>query len=336
MIKVAINGFGRIGRIAFRQMITSEDFDIVAINSRSGENEDYAYLLKYDTVHKTFHEDDISYDEDGLVILGKKHIKIFHEDNPENLPWRQLGIDLVLECSGAFTSKDGALKHINAGAKKVLISAPGKDEMPTIVYGVNENKLNDSDIIVSSASCTTNCLAPVLKIINDNIGIEKGFMSTIHAYTSDQNILDNSHKKGIYSRRGRAGSSNIVPASTGAAKAIGLVIPDLKGKLDGIAFRVPTNDGSVIDVTLELKRNSSKEEINTLFKNNQSEVLKFTNSPLVSSDVIGTKYGSVVDGPSTMIVENEGKQLVKIIAWYDNEYGYTAQMLRTARKMFNI
>ena len=335
MIRVAINGFGRIGRIAFRQMITSTDFDIIAINSRSGVNEDYAYLLKYDTVHGTFHEDDISFDEEGLVILGKKHIKIFHEDNPENLPWKDLEIDLVLECSGAFTSTEGAMKHITAGAKKVLISAPGKDAMPTVVYGVNDDILTNSDIIVSSASCTTNCLAPVLKIIDDNLGIEKGFMSTIHAFTSDQNILDNSHKKGIYSRRGRAGSSNIVPASTGAAKAIGLVIPNLQGKLDGIAFRVPTTDGSVIDVTLELKRNTTKEEINAILQNNQSEVLNFSNDPLVSSDVIGKKFGCVVDGPSTMIVENNGKQLVKIIAWYDNEYGYTAQMLRCAKKMFN-
>lgn len=335
MIRVAINGFGRIGRIAFRQILTGTDFDIIAINSRSSVPEDFAYLAKYDTVHGSFHEDEISYDEDSLIICGKKHIKVFSEEDPSNLPWKDLNIDLVLECSGAFTSKEGAMKHINAGAKKVLISAPGKDEMPTIVYGVNDDTLKNDDIIVSASSCTTNCLAPTLKIINDNFGIEKGFMSTIHAYTSDQNILDNTHKKGINSRRGRAGVENIVPASTGAAKSIGLVIPTLAGKMDGMAFRVPTPDGSIIDTTLELKRNVTVEEINNAFLNNQSEVLKFTMDPIVSCDVIGKKIGGIVDGQSTKIVECDGKQLVKVVAFYDNEYGYTSQMLRTAKKMFN-
>jgi glyceraldehyde 3-phosphate dehydrogenase len=335
MIRVAINGFGRIGRIAFRQILTGTDFDIVAINSRSSVPEDFAYLAKYDTVHGSFHEDEISYDEDSLIICGQKHIKVFSEEDPTNLPWKDLNIDLVLECSGAFTSKEGAMKHINAGAKKVLISAPGKDEMPTIVYGVNDDTLKNDDIIVSASSCTTNCLAPTLKIINDNFGIEKGFMSTIHAYTSDQNILDNTHKKGINSRRGRAGVENIVPASTGAAKSIGLVIPSLAGKMDGMAFRVPTPDGSIIDTTLELKKNVTVEEINNAFLNNQSEVLKFTMDPIVSCDVIGKKIGGIVDGQSTKIVECDGKQLVKVVAFYDNEYGYTSQMLRTAKKMFN-
>lgn len=334
MIKVAINGFGRIGRIAFRQMITSTDFDIVAINNRNSSAEDYAYLIKYDTVHGTFHEDEITYENDELVIAGVKRIKVYSEDDPANLPWGELGVDLVLECTGAFTSMEGAMKHIQAGAKKVLISAPGKDEMPTIVAGVNENAIPRDAQVVSAASCTTNCLGPVLKLINDNIGIEKGFMSTIHAYTSDQNILDNNHKKGIASRRGRAAVENITPASTGAAKSIGLVIPELKGKMDGVAFRVPVADGSVIDVTIEPKRNTSIEEINNIFMNNQSEHLKFTMDPIVSSDVIGKKFGATVDGRSTMVVENEGKQLIKIVAWYDNEYGYTAQMLRTAKKMF--
>lgn len=334
MIKVAINGFGRIGRIAFRQMITSTDFDIVAINNRNSSAEDYAYLIKYDTVHGAFHEDEITYENDELVIAGVKRIKVFSEDDPTKLPWKELGVDLVLECTGAFTDMEGAMKHITAGAKKVLISAPGKDEMPTIVAGVNDDTIPKDAKVVSAASCTTNCLAPVLKVINDSIGITKGFMSTIHAYTSDQNVLDNNHKKGIHSRRGRAAAENITPASTGAAKSIGVVIPELKGKMDGVAFRVPVSDGSVVDVTLELKRNTTKDEINGLFVNHQSDALKFTMDPIVSCDVLGKKYGATVDGQSTMVVESEGKQLVKVVAWYDNEYGYTAQMLRTAKKMF--
>ncbi|MBE6148746.1 MAG: type I glyceraldehyde-3-phosphate dehydrogenase [Firmicutes bacterium] len=335
MIRVAINGFGRIGRIAFRQMITSTDFDIVAINSLGASSEEFAYLVKYDTVHGTFHEDEIGFENDELVICGQKRIKVLSESDPSKLPWANLNVDLVLECTGAFTNNEGAMKHISAGAKKVLISAPGKDEMPTIVAGVNDMNIPADAKVVSAASCTTNCLAPILKVINDNIGIVKGYMTTVHAYTSDQVNLDNTHKKGINSRRGRACAENIVPASTGAAKAIGLVIPDLKGKMDGIAFRVPVADGSVVDTTLELKRNVSVEEINNLFINNQSESLKITFDPIVSCDVIGKKYGSVVDGLSTSIVETEGRQLVKVIAWYDNEYGYTAQMLRTAKKMFS-
>ena len=334
MIRVAINGFGRIGRIAFRQLLTSNDFDLVAINSRNMTPEDFAYLAKYDTVHGFFHEDEISYDDNSIVILNKKHILVFNEEEPENLPWKDLDIDIVLECTGAFNSNEGASKHIRAGAKKVLLSAPSKDEMPTVVANVNDNILSTHPSIVSASSCTTNCLAPVIKIINDNIGIVKGFLTTIHAYTSDQNILDNSHKKGIYSRRGRAAAENIVPASTGAAKSIGIIIPELNGKMDGMAYRVPTSDGSVIDVTLELKKNVTIEEINNLLKNNQNETIKYTDDPIVSSDVIGKKYGSVVDGKSTMIVESDGKQLVKVVAWYDNEYGYTSQMLRTAKKMF--
>lgn len=334
MIRVAINGFGRIGRIAFRQMITSADFDIIAINSLTGTAEDYAYFAKYDTIHGTFHEDDISFDGSDLVICGKKRIKTYNEKDPENLPWKELDIDLVLECTGAFTSNEGANKHLLAGAKKVLISAPGKDDMPTIVYGVNDNTLKNDDNIVSAASCTTNCLAPTLKVLDDEFKIVKGFMSTIHAYTSDQLNLDNSHKKGIESRRGRACAENIVPASTGAAKSIGLVIPSLKGRLDGMAFRVPVADGSMIDVTLELSQNVTKEQINDAFKKNASEILKYTEDPIVSRDVVGKKYGAVVDGLCTKIVENDGKQLVKVIAWYDNEYGYTAQMLRTAKRMF--
>lgn len=333
MIKVAINGFGRIGRLAFRQIVTQTDFDIVAINDLASA-EDLAYLVKYDTVHGSFHEDEIKAEGNEIVVAGVKRIKVFSETDPANLPWGELGIDLVLECTGKFTAKEYAMKHITAGAKKVLISAPGKGEMKTVVYGVNDNVLTNEDVIVSAASCTTNCLAPVLNILQKNIGIKKGFMTTVHAYTNDQATLDIAHKKGIKSRRGRACAQNIVPSSTGAAKAIGLVIPELLGKLDGNALRVPTADGSVVDLTLELSRNTSVEEINKLFQDNQNETIKFTMDPIVSSDCLGKKVGAIVDGLSTSIVEADGAQLVKVLAWYDNEYGYTAQMLRTAKKMF--
>lgn len=335
MIKVAINGFGRIGRLAFREMITGNDFDVVAINDLT-DAEQLAYLLKYDTNHRSFHEDMISHDEDEIIINNRKKIKVYSEKDPANLPWAQLGVDVVLECTGLFTKKEDAEKHIMAGAKKVIISAPGKGDMKTIVYNVNSDTLDGTETIISAASCTTNCLAPVLKVLEDNIGIEKGFMTTVHAYTNDQATLDISHKKGIMARRGRACAMNIVPASTGAASAIGLVIPTIAGKLDGNAFRVPVSDGSVIDVTLELKRNTSVEEINTLFTNNQSETLKITMDPIVSSDVLGKKTGALVDGLSTTVLETEGKQLVKIIAWYDNEMGYTAQMMRTAKELMKI
>lgn len=335
MIKVAINGFGRIGRLAFREIITGTDFDIVAINDLT-DAETLAYLLKYDTNHRTFHEDIIDYENDEIVIKGTKRIKVYSEKDPANLPWGELGIDVVLECTGLFTSLEDASKHIEAGAKKVIISAPAKGDMKTIVYNVNSDTLDGSETVISAASCTTNCLAPVLKVLEDNIGIVKGFMTTVHAYTNDQATLDIPHKKGIKARRGRACAANIVPASTGAASAIGKVIPSLLGKMDGNAFRVPVPDGSVIDVTLELTRSTTVEEINTLFKNNQNDTLKFTMDPLVSSDVIGRKIGALVDGLSTSILESEGRQLVKIVAWYDNEMGYTSQMMRTAKKLMSL
>lgn len=333
MIKVAINGFGRIGRIAFREMILSGDFDIVAINDLT-DAEELSYLLRYDTNHRSFHEDKITYENDEIIINNKKRIKVYAKKDPEELPWKELNIDLVLECTGLFTDYDNAYKHIKAGAKKVIISAPGKGEMKTIVYNVNSDILDKSEEVISAASCTTNCLAPVLKVINDNNKIVKGFMTTVHAYTNDQATLDIAHKKGYKQRRGRACAMNIVPASTGAAKAIGKVIPELKGKLDGTAFRVPVSDGSVIDVTLELKNKTSVEEINKLLEDNQNETLKFTIDPIVSSDILGKKCGALVDGMLTNIVESNGKQLVKIVAWYDNELGYTCQMLRTARCLF--
>ena len=339
MIKVAINGFGRIGRLAFREMITGTDFDVVAINDLT-DAETLAYLLKYDTNHRSFHEDIISFEaneeEQNIVIKGTKKIRVFAESDPANLPWGELGVDVVLECTGHYTDLEGASKHIEAGAKKVIISAPGKGDMKTIVYGVNSDILDGSETVISAASCTTNCLAPVLKVLEDNIGIVKGYMTTVHAYTNDQATLDIPHKKGIYARRGRACAQNIVPASTGAASAIGKVIPSIDGKLDGNAFRVPVPDGSVVDVTLELARPTTAEEINTLFTNNQNDTLKITMDPVVSSDVIGKKCGSLVDGLSTSVLDTENGQLVKVIAWYDNEMGYTAQMMRTAKKLMNI
>lgn len=333
MYKVAINGFGRIGRLAFREMITSSDFDVVAINDLSTP-EELCHLIKYDTVHRSFHENEISFDENNLIIANKKYIRVFSEKDPVNLPWGELNVDLVLECTGAFTKYEDAHKHIDAGAKKVLISAPGKGNMKTIVYNVNHDTLDGTEEIISAASCTTNCLAPILKLLNDNYGVLQGFMSTVHAYTNDQASLDVAHKKGIYARRGRACGQNIVPASTGAASAIGEVIPSLKGKLDGIAYRVPVSDGSLVDLTVLLKANPTVDEINDLVLNNQTETLKFTKDPIVSSDIIGKKCGCLVDGLLTNIVDVDGKKLYKIVCWYDNELGYTNQMLRTAKVLF--
>ena len=334
MIKVAINGFGRIGRMAFREMIVSTDFDIVAINDLT-DPEELAYLLKYDTNHRSFHEEMIKSDNDELIINDRKRIKVYKEKDPENLPWKDLDIDLVLECTGLFTNFEGANKHIKAGAKKVLISAPAKDNIKTIVYNVNDTLLESTDQIISGASCTTNCLAPVLKVLNDTFGIEKCLMSTIHAYTNDQATLDIPHKKGIKERRGRACAMNIIPTSSGVTKAIGLVIPELAGKVDGLAYRVPVSDGSLCDLSIELKQNVTKEQINEALLNHQNETLKVTSDPIVSSDVIGKKCGSLVDASITNVLEVNGKALVKVACWYDNELGYTNQMLRTAKKMFD-
>ena len=330
MIKVAINGFGRIGRLAFRQMITNNVFDVVAINDLT-DAETLAYLLKYDTNHRRFHVNEIDFDGDNLVIAGKKKIKVFAESDASKLPWKSLDVDLVLECSGHYTDVNDAYSHIKAGAKHVIISAPAKGDCKTIVYGVNDDTLDGTEEIISAASCTTNCLAPVLKVIEDNFGIESGFMSTVHAYTNDQATLDIPNKKGILSRRGRACAQNIVPTTTGAAKAIGNVIPSLVGKLDGIAIRVPVSDGSMIDCSLNIKKNTTVEEINKLFIDNVSEALEVSNDPIVSSDAIGSKCGAIVDLLSTNIIEVDGKQIVKVIAWYDNELGYTTQMMRTAK-----
>lgn len=328
-MKVAINGFGRIGRLVFRLMDNDPDMEVVAINDLT-DAEQLAYLLKYDTNHGNYKVDSISNDENHIIVDGKK-IRVYSEKDPSMLPWGELGIDVVFECTGLFTSLEKSMPHINAGAKKVIISAPAKGDLKTIVYNVNNEILDGSEQIISAASCTTNCLAPVLKVINDNVGIVKGYMTTVHAYTNDQVTLDVAHKKGILARRGRACAMNIVPSSTGAASAIGLVIPSLKGKLDGSAMRVPVSTGSVIDLTLELNRNVTVDEINEMLRNGQNETLKFTMEPIVSSDVVGSHYGAVVDGLSTSVLEVDGKQLVKVVAWYDNEMGYSTQMVRTAK-----
>ncbi len=328
-MKIAINGFGRIGRLVFKLLEEEKDMEVVAINDLTDAKQ-LAYLLKYDTNHRNYKKDEISYEGDYL-ITKKSKVRVFSEKDPSTLPWKELGIDLVFESTGHFNKKEDAEKHIIAGAKKVIISAPSSKDLKTIVYNVNEEILDGTENIISAASCTTNCLAPVLKLLNDNYGVEKGYMTTVHAYTNDQVLLDVSHKKGIESRRGRAGATNIIPTSTGAAKAIGNVIPELAGKLDGSAMRVPVPTGSVIDLTLELNKKVTKEQINELFKENQNETLNFTTDPIVSSDVIGSTYGSIVDGLLTSVLEVNDKQLVKIVSWYDNEMGYTAQMIRTAK-----
>ena len=329
MIKVAINGFGRIGRLVFRIMEENPNFEVVAINDLT-DAEQLAYLLKYDTSHRCYRVDEI-HAENNYLVVGNHKVKVFAEADPKNLPWKELEIDEVFECTGRFVEVEKANAHIEAGAKHVIISAPAKGDCKTIVYNVNHKKLDGTEKIISAASCTTNCLAPVLDILNKKFGIERGFMTTVHAYTNDQSILDIAHKKGHMARRGRAGAANIVPSSTGAAKAIGLVLPELKGKLDGSALRVPTTTGSVIDLTLELKQNVTKEQINNAFKENQNETIKITNDPIVSSDIIGSHLGALVDSLLTNVLDDNGKQLVKVVAWYDNEMGYSAQMVRTAK-----
>lgn len=324
-MKVAINGFGRIGRIVFSLLEEVDNVEVVAINDLTSAKE-LAYLLKYDSVHRK-NSYVVSYDEDYLLINNKK-IKVFNEANIDALPWKELEVDYVLECTGKFTKEDLALKHIEAGARKVIVSAPCKGDVKTIVYNVNENILDGTEKVISAASCTTNCLAPVLKVLDDNFKVLKGFMTTIHAYTNDQVILDVSHKKGIESRRGRAAALNIIPTETGAASAIGKVLPSLDGKLSGSAMRVPVSDGSVIDLTLELDKKVTKEEINNVFKESINETLNYTEDPIVSSDVIGCSCGALVDGLLTNVLETDDKRLVKVVAWYDNEFGYSSQMAR--------
>ncbi|MCK7487270.1 MAG: type I glyceraldehyde-3-phosphate dehydrogenase [Bacillus subtilis] len=329
-VKVAINGFGRIGRLAFREMFGNPEFEIVAINDLT-DAEQLAYLLKYDSSQGRYKVDQISFEGANLVVEGLK-IPVYAQKDPALLPWKQHSVDVVLECTGFFTEKAKAELHIQAGARKVVISAPAKEkEVPTIVFGVNEQTLTGKETVISAASCTTNCLAPIAKILEEEFGIVKGFMTTVHAYTNDQVTLDAPHKAGIDSRRGRAAAANIVPSTTGAAKAVGLVLPTLKGKLDGIALRVPVITGSIVDLVVELKRPVTAAEVNAAVKAKASPTVGYTEDPIVSTDVIGVRWGTLFDARSTKIMEVDGKQLVKVFSWYDNESSFTAQMIRTLK-----
>jgi glyceraldehyde 3-phosphate dehydrogenase len=334
-IKVAINGFGRIGRLALRVMEDDPKFEVVAINSMSGA-ETAAYLLKYDTAQGRFMEDKITYTDEALLIDGRE-VRVCTEREAINLPWKELEVDVVLECSGFYASKEKSQAHIDAGAKKVLISAPASGDLKTVVFNVNDDILNSDDIIVSGASCTTNCLAPIVKVLDDKFGVVRGYMTTVHAFTNDQNTLDGSHKKGIHSRRGRTAAGNMVPTTTGAATALGKVIPHLDGKLGGAAIRVPTVTGSCVDLMVRLKdQNLTIEDINTAVKEAADKTLGYTEDPIVSSDCIGMYYGSLFDAQSTTVMTVDGHQIIKVLAWYDNEMSYTAQLVRTCEKMGNL
>ena len=331
MKRIAINGFGRIGRLAFRIINDMEsDMEVVAVNDLSTP-EELAYLLKYDTVHGRYNKE-VTYN-DNNIIVDNKEVKVYSEKDPINLPWDMLNIDVVLECTGKFLKLMDASMRIKAGAKKVLISAPGKDDMKTIVYNVNDEELEDNDYIVSASSCTTNCLAPVLKVLNDKFGVINGNMTTIHAYTNDQVTLDIPHKKGIQARRGRAAGMNIIPTSTGAAKSISKIIPSLENKIMGGAIRVPISDGSLVDLVVTLDSNPTIEEINQAFIDSKNETLGYTIDPIVSSDIISTSYGGLVDGNLTNVIKSEDHTIARVVAWYDNEMGYTYQMIRTLKKM---
>jgi len=326
-VKVAINGFGRIGRLAFRLMFGNPQFEVVAINDLTDAAQ-LAYLLKYDSAQGRYTKK-VTTEGNNLVVEGFK-IPVFAQKDPATLPWKSLNVDVVLECTGFFTSKETAGAHITAGARRVVISAPAKEkDVPTVVFGVNEKTLTGAETVISAASCTTNCLAPIAKILDDNFGIIRGFMTTVHAYTNDQATLDGPHKAGIESRRGRAAAANIVPTTTGAAKAVALVLPQLKGKLDGNAMRVPVITGSVVDLVVELAKPTTKEEINAAVKAAQSDTVGYTEDPIVSSDVIGITQGTMFDSAMTMVQNVDGKQLVKVVSWYDNEMSYTSQMVRT-------
>ena len=329
-VKVAINGFGRIGRLAFRQMFGAEGYDVVAINDLTSPKM-LAHLLKYDTAQGRYDGHTVEAGEDSITVDGKV-ITIYKNANPAELPWGELGVDVVLECTGFFTSKDKASAHLQAGAKKVVISAPAGNDLKTIVFSVNENTLTAEDQIISAASCTTNCLAPMAKALNDYAPIQSGIMSTIHAYTGDQMILDGPHRKGDL-RRARAGAANIVPNSTGAAKAIGLVIPELNGKLIGSAQRVPVPTGSTTILTAVVKgENVTKEGINAAMKAAASESFGYNEDEIVSSDIIGIRYGSLFDSTQTMVSElGNGLYQVQVVSWYDDENSYTSQMVRTIK-----
>ena len=337
-IKVAINGFGRIGRLAFRRMVEDGDFEIVAINDLSSAK-NLAYLLKYDSAHRTLRNHEVTSEDNNIVFDGVK-IPVIGQRDPNLIKWSDYGTDIVLECTGRFRGYEDAKVHVEVGgAKGVVISAPADKSTPTFVYGVNSNGLTSEMKVISGASCTTNCLAPVMKVLEDKLGVEGGFMTTVHAYTNDQTSLDLVKEKDF--RRGRACAANIVPSTTGAAKAISLVIPSLAGRLNGGAIRVPVVDGSLVDLSLTLRTKTTKEEINNLMKEASEtylkDVLGYTEDPIVSSDILGITNGSLFDATQTMIMDlPEGKQLVKVVSWYDNEYSYTCQFIRLAKEYAHL
>ncbi|WEK38388.1 MAG: type I glyceraldehyde-3-phosphate dehydrogenase [Candidatus Pseudobacter hemicellulosilyticus] len=326
MIKVAINGFGRIGRLAFREITENKELEIVAINDLSAPSM-LAYLLKYDSVQGRFTKN-VSHTDQSLIVDGKE-ITVLAERDPRKLPWAKLQVDLVLECTGIFESREKASAHLEAGARKVIISAPSDKEVKTIVYNVNHQVLDSADTLISCASCTTNCLAPMAKVLNDTFGIVGGQMTTIHAYTNSQPLMDTPDPKLGY-RKSRAAADSIVPYTTGAAKAIGLVVPELNGKLDGSSQRVPTHSGSVVELFTMLEKKVTVEEVNATMQAAANESFGYTEDPIVSADVIGMHYGSLFDGTQTKIVTVGDRQLVKTVSWYDNEMSFVSQMVRTA------
>jgi glyceraldehyde 3-phosphate dehydrogenase len=324
-VKVAINGFGRIGRLAYRQIHGLEGMDVVAINDLTSPKV-LAHLLKYDSAQGRF-EEEVKATENSIIVNGKE-TKIYAHKNPAEIPWKQHEVDVVLECTGFFTDKDKAAAHITAGAKRVVISAPATGDLKTIVFNVNHDILDGSETIISCASCTTNCLAPMAKVLDDKYGIITGLMTTIHAYTNDQNTQDAPHPKGDL-RRARAAAANIVPNSTGAAKAIGLVLPRLKGRLDGGAQRVPTLTGSLTELVTVLEKKVTIEEVNAAMKAAANESFGYTEDEIVSSDIIGIRYGSLYDATQTRVISNGDHQLVKTVSWYDNEMSYVSQLVRS-------
>ncbi len=331
-VKVAINGFGRIGRLAFKAMHHDDAVEVVAINDLT-DAKTLAHLLKYDSVHGRFPEA-VHADGDHLVV-GDRRIRIYAERNPADLPWKELGVDIVLESTGVFRTREKMSLHLQAGAKKVLLSAPAKDELDnTVVMGVNDDTLKADHVLVSNASCTTNCLAPVAKVLHDTFGIRRGWMTTIHAYTNDQRLLDLPHSD---LRRARAAAQNIVPTTTGAAKAVGLVIPELKGKLDGIAVRVPVADGSLVDLVVELDKSVSPDDVNNAMKEaaegKLKGILEYCEDPVVSSDIVGNPHSSIFDALSTKIIDGN---FVKVISWYDNEWGYSNRIVDLLKKMASM
>ncbi|CAH1058692.1 MULTISPECIES: type I glyceraldehyde-3-phosphate dehydrogenase [Paenibacillus] len=331
-VKVGINGFGRIGRLAFRRIQNVEGIEVVAINDLT-DAKMLAHLLKYDTTQGRF-DGEVEV-HDGFFKVNGKDVKVLANRNPEELPWGDLGVDIVLECTGFFTTKEAAEKHLKGGAKKVVISAPATGDMKTVVYNVNDDILDGTETVISGASCTTNCLAPMAKVLNDKYTIVEGLMTTIHAYTGDQNTLDAPHAKGDF-RRARAAAANIVPNTTGAAKAIGLVIPELKGKLDGAAQRVPVATGSLTELVTVLEKTVTVEEINAAMKAAANDSFGYTEDEIVSSDIVGITYGSLFDATQTKVMTVGDKQLVKTVSWYDNEMSYTAQLIRTLEKFAKI